>query len=210
MEIMEKGLNNNPENYFFFSTYGILLVMDKKWDKGIEVLKKALALVDFDPEVWNFLGLAYWRKGEDQKALEYYRKAISLDDSDALVFSNMGALYFSMFKRSKKRKTLIQSMEYFKKAIELDPDLAAAYRGLGAGYVIRGQIKEAISILEKALELGPADNVLVLNLGRAHLEIGRKAQALKYFETYLVLKKDTISPEERRKIEALIQKCKEK
>jgi tetratricopeptide (TPR) repeat protein len=210
MEIMEKGLNNNPENYFFFSTYGIFLVMEKKWDKGIEVLEKALALVDFDPEVWNFLGLAYWRKGDDQKALEYYRKAISLDDSDALVFSNMGALYFSIFMRSKKRKALIQSMEYFKKAIELDPNLAAAYRGLGAGYGILGQTKEAISILEKALELSPKDDHLVLNLGNAHLVIGRKAQALKYFEKYLVLKKDTISTEERKNIEALIQKCKKK
>ena len=208
MEIMERGLNNNPENYAIFSTYGIFLVMEKKWDKGIKVLEEALALVDFDPEVWNFLGFAYWRKGEDQKALEHYRKAIALDDSDALVYSNLGALYLSIFQRSRKREDHFQSMEYFKKAIELDPDLAAAYKGLGACYGIRGQTKEAISILEKALELSPKDYFLVYNLGMANLEIGRKAQALKYFEKYLVLKKDTISTEERRKIETLIQQCK--
>jgi hypothetical protein len=44
----------------------------------------------------------------------------------------------------------------------------------------------------------------------ANLEIGRKSQALKYFEKYLVLKKDTISSKERREIEALIQQCKKK
>ena len=210
MEIMEEGLNNNPENFSIFSTYGIFLVMEKKWDKGIEVLEKALVLVAFDPEVWNFLGFAYWRKGKNQKALEYYRKALTLDDSNAMVFSNLGALYLSIFRRSRKKDTHFQSMEYFKKAIELDPNLAAAYRGLGACYGIRGQTKEAISIWEKALELNPNDYFLVYNLAMANLEIGRKSQALKYFEKYLVLKKDTISSEERREIEALIQQCKKK
>jgi len=160
--------------------------MEQKWDRGIEVLERALALVDFDPEVWNFLGFAYWRKGEEQKALEHYRKAIALDDSDALVYSNLGGLYLSIFRRSRKREDHFQSMEYFKKAIELDPDLAAAYKGLGACYGIRGQTKEAISILEKALELSPKDYFLVYNLAMTNLEIGRKAQALKYFEQYLV------------------------
>lgn len=208
MEVMEGGLNNNPENYAIISTYGIFLVMEGKWDKGIEVLQKALALLDFDPEVWNFLGFAYWRKGEDQKALEHYRKAISLDDSDALVFSNLGSLYLSIFMRSRKREAHFQSMEYFKKAIELDPDSAFAYSRLGICYRVIGKTEEAISIWEKALELSPKDDFLVYNLGNANLEIGNKAQALKYFEKYLLLKKDTISAEERRKIETLIQECK--
>ena len=210
MEIMEKGLGNIPENYAILSTYGIFLVMEKKWDKGIDVLEGAVALVNFDPEAWNFLGLAYWGKGDHEKALECYEKAISLDDSDAFAFSNMGELYFSKFMRSKKKRDITQSMEYFKKAIELDPDLVVAYRRLGAGYGILGQIKAAISVWEKALELSPKNDFLVFSLGNAHLEIGNKAQALKYFETYLVLKKGTLSPEERRRIEALIQKCKDK
>jgi arylsulfatase A-like enzyme/Flp pilus assembly protein TadD len=209
MEIMEEGYKNNPANYAIVSSYGVLLVRERKWDKGIEVLQKALGLIDFDPEAWNYLGVAYWRKGEDQKALEHYRKALSLDDTNALVFSNLGALYLSIFMRSKKGESHFQSMEHFKKAIELDPDLALAYRGLGVGYKVTGKTKEAITIWEKALELSPNDDFLVFNLGKANLEIGSKAQALKYFEKYLLLKENTISPEERREIEALIQKCKE-
>ena len=208
VEILEEGMNNNPEHFAIISTYGIFLVKEKMWDKGIEVLQKSLAIVDFDPEVRNFLGLAHWGKGEVQKALEQYRKALALDDSNALVFSNLGALYLSIFQRARKRADNSLSMEYFKKAIELDPNMTAAYKGLGAGYGSTGRMREAISVWEKALELSPKDNFLVFNLGIAHLEIGRKAQALKYFENYLLLNKDTISTEERKRIEALIQKCK--
>ncbi len=207
MEIMEQGLKNNPENFAIISTYGIFLVKEKMWDKGIEILQKSLAIIDFDPEVWNFLGLAYWRKGENQKALEHYRKAISLDDSDALVHSNLGALYLSIFQQSRKRADHSQSMEYFKKAIELDPDLAAAYRGLGLAYGSIGRTRAALSVWEQALKLNPDDYFLFYNLGLANLDIGNKAQALKYFEKYLLMNK-TISPEDRKKVEAFIQACK--
>ena len=209
-EIMDEGYKNNPENYAIVSSYGILLVKEREWDKGIDVLQKGLELIDFDPEAWNYLGIAYWRKGEDQKALEHYEKALSLDDTNALVFSNLGALYLSIFMRSREGEAHFQSMEYFKKAIELDPGLALAYRGLGVGYKVIGKTKEAIIIWKRALELSPNDDFLVYNLGAAHLETGSKAQALKYFEKYLLLNENTISAEERRKIEALIQKCKEK
>ncbi len=208
LETLEEGMSNNPEHFAIVSTYGIYLVKERMWDKGIEVLEKSLALVDFDPEVRDFLGLAYMRKGMVQKALEQYREALVLDDSDAMVYSNLGALHFSVFQRAGKRADHSLSMEYFKKAIELDPNMIAAYKGLGAGYRSIGRIREAISVWELAMGLNPKDNFLVINLGMAYLDIGRKAQALKHFENYLSLNKDTISEEERSKIEALIQKCK--
>jgi arylsulfatase A-like enzyme/Flp pilus assembly protein TadD len=208
LEVLEEGMNNNPEHFAIISTYGIFLVKEKMWDKGIEVLQKSLAIVDFDPEVHNFLGLAYWRKGKVQMALEQFREALALDDSDAMVYSNLGALYHSVFLRAGKKADHSLSMEYFKKAIELDPNMIAAYKGLGAGYGSIGRIREAISVWLQALELSPKDNFLVLNLGIAHLGIGKKAQALKYFENYLLLNKDTITAEDRKRIEALIQECK--
>jgi len=207
VEVMEEGYNSNPKSFDIVSIYGILLINEGKWDKGIEVLQKGIALIDFDPEVWNYLGIAYWEKGDYQKALENYRKALSLDDSNAMVFSNMGALYLSIFMDEKKKPAYSQSMECFKKAIELDPDLALAYRGLGVGYKAVGRTEDAISVWEKALELSPDDDFLIYNLGNANLEIGNKARAMDYFKIYLSLKESSISPEERKKIETLIQKC---
>lgn len=208
IQVMEEGFNNNPNNYTIISTYGILLVEVGTLDKGIEALQRGLALLDFDPELWNYLGVAYWKKGNYQKALEHYRKAISLDNNDSLIFNNLGALYLSIFMRTKKVDTHSQSVEYFKKAIELDPDLASAYNGLGGAYKIIGKIDDAISCWEKSLKLNPNYDFPVYNLGMAYYEKGDKAQALRYFKKYLALKASIISPEEKKKIEDLIQKCK--
>jgi arylsulfatase A-like enzyme/Flp pilus assembly protein TadD len=205
--VMEEGLKNNPEDYSIISGYGIFLVKEGKLDKGIELLHRALAMIDFDPEVWINLGIAYWRKGEYGKSLEHYEKALFLDSNDAVTFSNLGTLHLSIFMKTKKREDHYRSIESFTKAIELDPALASAYNGLGGACKIVGQNDEAIAAWEKSLELKPDFDFPVYNLGVAYLEKGNKAQALKYLQRYLFMKKNTISPQERREVEDLIQKC---
>ena len=210
LKILEEGSRHNPDNYDILSSYGMLLIEAGELDTGIDVLQKALGLIDFDPMTWNYLGLAFWRKGDEQKALENYQKALAVDGTFALTYSNLGGLYFSKFSRTKQKSDYFQAMEYFKKAIEYDPGLALAYKWLGVGYKLGGRVDAAISLWEKALELDPGDDSVLLDLGKAHLEKNDKARALKYFERYLGLREKNLSPEERREIDALIQKCKQK
>jgi len=207
LKLLEEGYKHNPENYDIVTAYGMLLSESGELDRGIDMLQKGLAMIDFDPRVWDLLGTAFWRKGDEQKAVEHYRKALSLDPNSAKIFSNLGALYFSKSMKTQDRTDYNQAMEYFKIAIGYDPNLVIAYRGLGLGYKAVGRVSDAVSVWEKALTIDPSDDFINLNLGKAHLERGDKASALEYFEHYLLLRKDSLSPQERLEIEALIQKC---
>ena len=207
LKLLEEGYKHNPENYDIVTAYGMLLSESGELDRGIDMLQKGLAMIDFDPRVWDLLGTAFWRKGDEQKAVEHYRKALSLDPNSAKIFSNLGALYFSKSMKTQDRTDYNQAMEYFKIAIGYDPNLVIAYRGLGLGYKAVGRVSDAVSVWEKALTIDPSDDFINLNLGKAHLERGEKASALEYFEHYLLLRKDSLSPQERLEIEALIQKC---
>ena len=207
-EILERGLNNNPENYYIISTYGIYLVRQGLFDKGIDILNRALAILEFDPEVWHFMGFAFSRKGEDQKALEYYNKSIALDDSDPMTFYNLGSHYLSMAMKSKTMPELNKAMEYFKTAISIDQKFVLAYRGLGITYRIVGQPMSAISVWEQALQWSPDDEFFLSNIADTHLAIGNNAQAIKYYERILSLKSNTMTPEERNKIESLLRELK--
>jgi arylsulfatase A-like enzyme/Tfp pilus assembly protein PilF len=209
LAVLEEGYKNNPKNYDIISAYGMLLIEKEELDKGIAVLQTGVALLDYDPEIFNYLGLGYWKKGDEKRALEHYQKALELDNNFALAYSNLGALYHSIFLRTKNRGDLVQAMDYFKKAIECDPKLAIAYRGLGICYRIAGRADAAISVWEKALELSPGDGFIVLRIGLAHLDMGNKDRALEHFEKYLALAGDSISPEERRQVEDYIRKCKQ-
>lgn len=209
LAIIESGYKNNPEDYGIISSYGLLLVNEGKLDKGIEFLQKALDIIDYNPEVWTHLGIAYSQKGELQKALISNEKALSLDDTDALIYNNLGLLHFTIFRQTKNRQNRARALESYKKAIELDPGLASAYNGLGGVYKFIGQIDNAIAVWEKSLDLDPDYDFPIHNLGVAYLEKGYKAQALKYFERYLFLKDRTLPFEERQKILELIRMCKD-
>jgi arylsulfatase A-like enzyme/Flp pilus assembly protein TadD len=206
--VLADGLKNNPNNYDIVSVFGIYLVESGDLDRGIELLQNALAIIDFDPEVFNLLGVAFWKKGEEQKALEHFTRALELDENHAGVYANLGSFFFDKFTRTRSREDYDQFMHYLKKAIEHNPNMAVAYRGLGAGYKIAGSVDAAISVWEKGLELDSKDEFMVVNLGYAYFDKGDKAQALKYFERYLSLKGQTLSPEERLRVEDYIRKCK--
>jgi arylsulfatase A-like enzyme/Flp pilus assembly protein TadD len=207
--VIENGYKNNPYDYEIISAYGLLLVNEGKLDKGIEFLQKAIEIIDYDPEVWMHLGMAYSQKGEFQNAQDSYEKALSLDDTDALIYNNLGFLYFSSFLQTKRVQDSTKALEYYRKAIEFDPGLASGYNGLGGVYKVTGQIDNAIAMWEKALELKPNYDFPTYNLGVAYFEKGNKAQALKYFERYLLLKDRTISFEERQRIAEFIRRCKD-
>jgi len=208
LAVLESGYKNNPEEYGIISSYGVLLVKQGKLDQGIELLQKSLAIIDHYPEDWTYLGVAYGQKGEFQKALECFEKALSLDDTDALIYYNKGLFHLSQFMQMKSRPDYPRAQESFKKAIELDPALAPAYNGLGVGYRVAGQTDSAIAVWEKTLEIDPNFDLPIYNLGVAYLEKGDKAQALKHFEKYLSLKKNALSPQERREVEEFIRACK--
>ncbi len=207
--VLAEGFENNPENYEIVKAYGTLLVEKVDLDKGIELLHNALGILDFDPEVFNLLGVASRRKGEEQQALEHFNRALELDKNHVGVYVNLGFLYFDIFTRTRSEKDHAQSMYNFKKAIECDPKLAIAYRGLGMGYKVAGHLEAAISVWEQGLQLNPKDDFIVVNLGMTYFEKGDKAQALKYFERYLSLRGQTLSPEERKRVEEFIRKCKD-
>lgn len=207
LELLENGYKHNPENYDILTAYGMLLSDHGEIDRSIALLQEALSVADFDPRVWNLLGVAFWRKGDEEKAEEYYRHALSLDPDSAKTYSNLGALYFSKSMRTQDRAEYAEAMEYFKKAIEYDPNLVVAYRGLGLGYKSVGRADDAITVWEKALTIDASDDFLHLNLGKAWLEKGDKARALEHFERFLQLRENTLSLQERQDIEALIQKC---
>lgn len=208
IRVLRQGLENNPQSYSIISAFGILLSEAGLYDEAISVLEVGTNLWDYDPEMWNYLGMAHWGKGDYKKALEAYQKALSLDHDYPLVFNNLGSLYLSLFIRDNKTEDINKAFEYFKQAIALDPELVSAYNGLGGAYKKTGKVKEAISCWQKAVELNPNYDFPLYNLGITYLELGDKRAALNYLQRYLAVKKN-ISAAEKEKLNALINQVRQ-
>ena len=205
--VLLDAYQNNPASFRIITTYGIFLVDAGRFDEAIAVLKKGLGLIDFDPEVWNYLGVAHWNKGNYDEALKAYERALALDEDYPYLINNLGSLHLSIYLKTQQPEALGRAVEEFKRAIVLDPRYASAYNGLGAALKMAGDTDGAIENWKKAVELKPDYDFPLYNLGLTYLAKGDKDRALGYFRKYKEKFYAGLSPKEKEKLDALIQSC---
>jgi len=210
VEILKEGYQNCPTSYKVITTFGIFLTEVQEYDAAIQILQHGLELIDYDPELWNYLGVAYWRKGDLDEALETFDRSLSLDHNYSIAFNNKGSVYLSKFLTTRDRMDLDRATENFKKSIQLDPGYASAYNGLGAAYSQAGDIEGAIRSWEKAVEINPGLGFSLYNLGTAYMRKGDKTRALEYLNEYKKKEYRRLPQKEKEKLDALIQSCRQK
>jgi arylsulfatase A-like enzyme/Flp pilus assembly protein TadD len=209
LRTLNQGVSSNPESYALLSAFGALLNQAGQHERATGILERALSILDFDPGVWDQLGFAAMRQKDYPKALEYLERAVGIDETYALGYSHIGTVRLSLFLGpNRNRENLALALENFGKAVELDPQLGIAFRGLGLARRAAGDLDGTVSAWERVIALNPYDDYVVINLGLVYLEKGDKNRARAAFEKYLELRKGRISPEEREKVLALIEKCK--
>jgi tetratricopeptide (TPR) repeat protein len=207
IEVLKLGLDAVPSYYEILYTYVTFLLMAEQYDEVIAVVNARSSLrMDIDPEIWNFLGLAYWNIGNLEDAQKAYEKSISLDNEYPISYNNLGSLYFSIFKETKDVKFYQKALEKYNKAVELDPFYHTAYHGLGIAYLQMDNSEMSINSFKKALELRPDNEQAMYYLGIAYKRKGDKINALKYFKIFKASPSyHLLSPEEKAKLEKWIQ-----
>lgn len=209
VDVLLEAYRNNPKSYRIMTSYGIALIDAGRNDEALDLLNKAVEIIDFDPEAWNYIGVAHWNKGELDAALKAYEKALAIDNNYAIVFNNLGSLHLSEFLKGKRPEPLSKAVANFRRSIELDPVYASAWNGLGAALKMSGDVDGALAAWKKAVELKPDFSYPLYNLGLILLSRGDKAQALIYFTKYKEGSYSSLPPNEKDKLDALIQKCRE-
>ncbi len=122
LEILKKELENNHSVHETICAYSIFLIEVGEYDWAIEILKKGLTSVDYNPELWNFLGVAYWSKRDFLNAVEAYQKALVLDKNHPLVFNDLVSLSTGQSFSPKEAEDFQIAFKKFEEAVELDPD----------------------------------------------------------------------------------------
>ncbi len=209
LAVLEMGLQNLPLNYGVIITYISYLNIAGRDEDILDNLKDVrLPQMDHDPEIWNYIGLAYSNLGDFEKALTALEQALAIDDRFAFSYRNLGNILLTQFQKTRNHESLEKSIQNYQKAVELEPDYGAAYNSLGVALKETGRIDEAILNWEKAFELRPDVGYPLLNLGLSFLEKGNKVKALEYFEWYKGAFYTTLPAPEKTRVDALIERCK--
>jgi len=208
LEVLELALEHIPSNYGTILTYVSYLSLAGRYDNVLKILEeKQLPQMENDPEIWNYLGLAYSNKRDFEKAIDALEISLSIDDEYAVAYRSLGTAYLSRFLEARNKEDLEKSIRNFGMSVDLEPEYAAAYNSLGVAYKEYGQTEEAIRCWEKAFEFRSDVGYPLLNLGLAYMEKGNKIKALDYFTRYKNSFYLSLPPEERDKLDALIRRC---
>jgi len=94
------------------------------------------------------LGIAYFRKGDVNKAKQYYDKALEINPAYVYTHNELGKLYTSIGKEQ-------DAIQEFKQAISGFPEYEEAYFNLGIVYLKEGNKSQACYSFRKVVELSP-------------------------------------------------------
>ena len=115
---------------------GTKLMLEKKYQKAIVFLQKAIELNPEFKEAYYNLGLSYERLGEYKDAIKNLKKAIQLSPDDANAYYALGYVYY----QKKKNK---QAVEAFEHAARLKPNNPFTHSKLGYAYLAWGKVERA-------------------------------------------------------------------
>ena len=98
---------------------------------------------------YNNRGLAYYNKGQYDRAIADYTKAIQINPKRASAYNRRGVAYA-------KKGQYDSAIADYTKAIQINPNYAFAYNDRGVAYAKKGQYDRAIDDYTKALSINPS------------------------------------------------------
>lgn len=144
------------------------------------------------------LGLIYQTQQRDDDAERMFLGAVKANPKLALAYNYLAA------RAAEQKKDLDQALTWAKRAVELSPEVAHFQDTLGWVYHLRGQNKEALATLQKAVALPPPQSSTYYHLGVAYQDAGDMAGARTAFAKALQIAPDfKDAPDAKKRLAAL-------
>ena len=132
----------------------------RRTDQAIDYVNRAIALDPHNIDAYERLCEIALGAGDEKKALQSLDRATEIKSDDPVFWARLGKLYASIvFKpdRPPKPEEVARVNDIFKKAADRGGDDAAALKDVADYYASTQQIKEAIPLYLRLLELEPDD-----------------------------------------------------
>jgi len=168
-------LRDFPNNPDALHLLGVTLGQQKKNDKALEYIKKAIRANPKNPVYHNNIGRLYLNLKQYEEAAAHFDKAVLIDPMFVEAYYNLSNL-------KKAQGDLKVSEEYLNKTTDIDPKHFNAWYNLGNLHMGQGNYKTAIGHYEKALSLKGDFVQAHNNLGIVLQEWDRWDEAINHFK----------------------------
>jgi tetratricopeptide (TPR) repeat protein len=161
IDVLKDAIKANPNNAEPYQQLAFIYTRYlKKTDQAIDYANRAIALNPGDIEGYQRLVEIELAAGQERRALEALDRALTVQSSDPNFWLRLGKLYVAIvFKSDSQPKPdeLTKTNDIFKKAAENAGDDPDILKEVADYYAASQQLKEAIPLYLRVLELQPDD-----------------------------------------------------
>ncbi|MGH7982434.1 MAG: tetratricopeptide repeat protein [Candidatus Udaeobacter sp.] len=186
IDVLKDAIKANPNNAEPYQQLAfIYLKYLKKTDQAIDYANRAIALNPEDAEGYQRLVEIEVAAGQEKKALEVLDRAAKVRSNDPAFWMRLGKLYMAiLFKSDSQPKPdeLKKTNEIFKKAAEHAGDDPAVLKEIADYYAASQQLKEAIPLYLRVLELQPDDANAREKLATGFILTNQRGKAVEMLE----------------------------
>ena len=186
IDILKDAIKANPNNAEPYSQLAFIYAKYlKKMDQAVDYANRAITLNPRDIEAYQRLCEIELAAGEEKKALQALDRATKVHSDDAAFWTGLGKLYASiLFKPDSQPKDdeLGRINEIFKKAAERANDDPTVLKDVADYYASSQQLKEAIPLYLRVLELQPDDANAREKLATGFILTNQRAKAVEMLE----------------------------
>src|SRR5437667_5067021 len=186
IDILKDAIKANPNDAEPYSQLAVIYAKYlKKTDEALDYANQAIALNPRDIEAYQRLCEIELAAGEENKALGALDRATKVHSDDAAFWTRLGKLYVAiLFKSDSQPKPdeLRRVNEVFKKAAEHADDDPSVLKDVADYYAASQQLKEAIPLYLRALELQPDDANAREKLASSFILTNQRGKAVEMLE----------------------------
>src|SRR6059058_3290381 len=186
IDVLKDAIKANPKDADPYQQLAYIYAKYlKKTDQAIDYANRAVALNPGDIEGYQRLVEIEVAAGQEKKALEVLDRAAKVRSNDPNFWMRLGKLYMALLFKSDsqpKPDELKRTNETFKKAAEHAGDDPAILKDVADYYASSQQLKEAIPLYLRVLELQPDDANAREKLATGFILTNQRAKAVEMLE----------------------------
>ena len=186
-DLYEELLKKNPYHFEVIFLLGSIQIQTKNFIKATQLLKKATQIQSNHKSTHNYLGIAFYKLGELQKAKSCYEKSIQIDPNYAEAHNNLGIVF-------KELGEFQKAISCHEKAIQINPNFAEAHNNLGIVFKELGELQKAISCHEKGIQIDPNNSDAFNSLGTVFGVLGELQKAKSCYEQSIQINPSNLDP----------------
>lgn len=149
----------------------------------LDVARGLMAAFPDDTNAAFLIGMAYFEQGNVVEAEKYLEQSLELRPLRADACDHLGRIALL---KGQYNKALI----LFRRAIEIDPGTPGIHFRIAKAHVFLGKLKDAVSELQKDIELFPEASQSYSLLGETYLQLKEYQKAKENFEAAIRIKPD--------------------